>query len=498
MAFLLHGTAIGHCHKNVVHDILARGLHAIHPMKKGNQKNVRMIIFGLIGAMAIFAPLAWSAEGGGNQGHGGIGKTFLWIAVILTAAGIAKLVERKGQPAVLGEILAGIIIGNLALVGIHAFEPMKSDAALKFLAEFGVGILLFQIGLESTVGNMRKVGTAAFAVAIAGVVTPFILGYFGSLWLIEGIGTNVALLIGATLTATSVGITARVLKDLGKLQTRESQIILGAAVIDDVLGLIILAIISAIVTTGSVGFAAIAVIVFKSVAFLGGALVLGQLAAPRLSDMFSAIHTGHAMKLLTALVFFLVFAFFAELVGLAPIVGAFAGGLVLERVHFRGFRDPELVEDVEHLNKTLERNLKPGMQSHIGKVAEKLRLAKDRHIEELVETVGYIFAPIFFVVTGMSVDLSALANLPILGIALLLTAVAIAGKLVCGLVSGKGTDRWVVGFGMAPRGEVGLIFANIGLALSVITGSVFTAIVIVVMLTTLITPPILALLLQRK
>ena len=136
--------------------------------------------------------------------------------------------------------------------------------------------------------------------------------------------------------------------------------------------------------------------------------------------------------------------------------------------------------------------------SRLGDMTQKLQHVKDRHIEELVETVGYIFTPIFFVVTGMSVDLSTLANLPILGIALLLTVVAIAGKLVCGLVSGKGTDRWVVGFGMAPRGEVGLIFANIGLALGVVTGGIFSAIIIVVMLTTLLTPPILAMLLQRK
>lgn len=446
-------------------------------------------------------PISVFAAESSGTGHGGIGKTFLWIAIILVVAGIAKMVERKGQPAVLGEILAGVVLGNLALIGIHVFEPMKSDAALKFLAEFGVGILLFQIGLESTVGKMRKVGAVAFVVAIVGVVTPFILGYFGSRWLIDGISTHAALFIGATLTATSVGITARVLKDLGKLQTRESQIILGAAVIDDILGLIILAVIGAIVTTGSVGLTAVSVIVLKSMAFLGGAIIIGQLAAPRLSYMFSRIHTGHAMKLITALVFFLVFAFFAEFMGLAPIVGAFAGGLVLEAVHFRGFRDPDLVTDMEELREILERNLDQSASALIQSefdVVGKLAHAKDRHIEELVESLSFMFTPIFFVMTGMSVNLAALGNTSILGVALMLTLVAMLGKLVCGLVSGKGTDRWVVGFGMAPRGEVGLIFANIGLALGVVTSSVFSVVVIVVMLTTLATPPILATLLQRQ
>ncbi|MDP3963994.1 MAG: cation:proton antiporter [bacterium] len=469
----------------------------------GTKRSLRA---GLLAALTLFAPIvsfaAEEASSAAAGGHHGVGQTFFWIAIILTVAGIAKMIERKGQPAVLGEILVGVVLGNLALLGIHWFEPMKTDAALKFLAELGVGILLFQIGLESTVGKMRKVGKTAFIVAIAGVVVPFALGYFGSLWLIEGISSYAAIFIGATLTATSVGITARVLKDLGKLQTKESQVILGAAVIDDVLGLIILAVVSALVTTGSVSAGAVSWIIVKAVLFLGGALWAGQLAAPHLSRTFSTIHTGHAMKLITAVVFFLVFAFLAEVVGLAPIVGAFAGGLVLESVHFKGFKDPDLVTDAEEFHETLEKNLDPDLHSTVHETynsfSEKLTHARDRHVEELVETLGFIFTPIFFVMTGMSVDLATLGNLPILGIALMLTAVAFVGKLVCGLVAEKGMDRWIVGFGMAPRGEVGLIFANIGLALGVVTTSLFSAVVIVVMLTTLMTPPILAMLLRRQ
>lgn len=443
----------------------------------------------------------FAIEQGNTAGHSSIGMTFLWIAVILIVAGISKIIEHKGQPAVLGEILAGVVLGNLTLLGIHIFEPMKSDAALKFLAEFGVGVLLFQIGLESTVGKMRKVGIVASTVAVVGVIAPFILGYFGSMWLINDISIYAALFIGATLTATSVGITARVFKDLGKLQTRESQIILGAAVIDDILGLIILAVIIAVVTTGTIGFVSIGIIILKATVFLGGAVIVGQFLAPRLSSIFSRIHTGHAMKLLTALVFFLVFAFLAEFMGLAPIIGAFAGGLVLEAVHFRGFRDPDLITDTEELHELLERNLDQSISARIRaefNVATKLARAKDRHIEELVEPLSFVFTPIFFVMTGMSVSLTALSDVSILGIALILTFIAIAGKLASGLATGKGANRWIVGFGMTPRGEVGLIFANVGLVLGVLTNSIFSAVVIVVILTTFMAPPMLAMLLRRQ
>lgn len=433
-----------------------------------------------------------------SGGHG-VGKTFLYIAIILAVAAIARLIEKKRQPAVLGELLAGIVLGNLVLFGINAIEPMKHDALISFLAQLGVGILLFQIGLESSVAKLRMVGSRAFIVATVGVVTPFILGYYGSLLLIHDITPAAAIFIGATLTATSVGITARVLRDLRKHQTKEAQIILGAAVIDDVMGLVILAVMPAIVTTGSVSIGTIITTSLTALGFLGGAIIIGMFAAPILSRFFVAIHTGHAMKLITALLFFFVFAYAAEVVGLAPIVGAFAAGLILEAVHFRGFRDPDLVENVQQLHETLEEALDPSMRKRINArfgLFDKIQHARDRHVEELVEPLSYVFTPIFFVTTGMFVDLSVLADTSILGIAIALSLIAITGKLVCGFVAGKDINRWVVGVGMVPRGEVGLIFANVGLALGVIGSEIFSTIVIVVMITTLATPPILAVLLR--
>lgn len=425
-------------------------------------------------------------------GHSSFALTFLWIAVILVAAKLSSLVERFGQPSVLGELVIGVVLGNLALVGIHLLEPIKTDGIITFLAELGVVLLLFQIGLESNIAKMRRVGARALFVAIVGVVVPFVLGtYLVGPWIIPGLTSHAYLFIGATLTATSVGITARVFRDLGKLQTSESQIVLGAAVIDDVLGLIILAVVSAIVTVGSVSIGAISWIVAKAILFLVGAIVVGILAAPRLGRAFSAINTGVDMKFTLALVFGLVFAYLASVIGLAPIVGAFAAGLVLDAVHFRFFREPSVVSDI----RAAVGDADPQVRDRVHVTLEH---HAQRHIEDLIEPLSYLFVPIFFVVTGMNVRLDSLFNGPILLVALGITVVAFVGKILAGLVAGRGQHKWLVGWGMVPRGEVGLIFATIGRSLDVVTDDVFSVIVIMIILSTLIPPPVLAMLLKRR
>jgi Kef-type K+ transport system membrane component KefB len=421
---------------------------------------IALINIALIcGLLAAAAQLAISD--GGGDGHSSASVTFLWIAIVLLAAKFSSLIERFGQPAVLGELLAGVAIGNLGLLGLHMFEPIAHDPIITFLAELGVVILLFQIGLESNIKKLGAVGGRALLVATVGVVVPFILGtYIVGPWLMPGLGANAYLFLGAALTATSVGITARVFSDLKKLHLPEAQIVLGAAVIDDVMGLIILAVVSAIATVGAISAGAIGVITGKAIFFLVGSIVIGHIIAPRLGQLFSRIHGGAGMKLTLAISFGLIFAWLAGAIGLAPIVGAFAAGLVLDPVHFRFFK-------AEH------------------------------HIEGLIEPIGHFLVPIFFVVTGMGVKLETLFDLPILLVALGITVVAVVGKIVSGLAAGK-VRKSLVGWGMVPRGEVGLIFASIGLSLGVVTDDIYSIIVIMVILTTLITPVILTHLLKRS
>ena len=417
--------------------------------------------------------------------------TFLWIAILLLLAKLSSLVEKFRQPAVIGELLMGVLIGNLVLIGFNLLDPIKSNATISFLAELGVIILLFQIGLESDTRTLRKVGLRALLVAIVGVAAPFALGTLvvGPL-LFPQAGFNAHLFLGATLTATSVGVTARVFKDLGTLQMRESQIVLGAAVIDDVIGLIILAVVSAVVTTGEVGLGAIAWITAKAFLFLTGALLAGQFAAPRISRAFARINTSISMKFSLAISFCLVFAYLAHVFGLAPLIGAFAAGLILDELTFKNYDSLEIIPDIE-------RALQDAPPASQIKIRQVLDDHADQHLETLLGPVGHLFIPLFFIYTGMQVDLSTLFDWQALQIALVVTLLAFVGKLLSGLVAGP-VNRWIVGWGMAPRGEVGLIFAVVGKQIGVIDAQIFSIMVIMVMLTTLITPLVLSHLIRRQ
>lgn len=447
-----------------------------------------------VGALALFSLLfagqAFASSGAEAGGHG-YTEALLWIGVIILIAKFFSLVEWMGQPSVLGELLAGVVIGNLTLLGIYFFEPIKTNSFLPFLAELGVIILLFQVGLESNISEMKRVGGRALGVAVIGVVVPFVLGaYLLGPMIMPGLSSQAYLFLGATLTATSVGITARVFRDLNKLHLPEAKIVLGAAVLDDVMGLIILAVVSAIVAYGTVGLGMIGGISLKAIGFLVGAIAVGQLLAPWLGRVLSSIHSGIGMKLTLALSFAFLFSFAAGQIGLAPIIGAFAAGLVLDPVHFTRFKKPKVAEDVlAHANGHTDKE-----------VGERLvRLAEshsERHVEDLVEPIGYFLVPIFFVMTGLSVKLETLFDWQVLGIALAITFIAFIGKLAAGLAAGP-VNKLLVGFGMVPRGEVGLIFATIGKSLGVVDDTLYSVVVIVVILSTLLTPPILTSLLKK-
>jgi Kef-type K+ transport system membrane component KefB len=400
------------------------------------------------------------------------------VAVMLVVAKVGgEIFERLKQPAVLGELVGGILIGNLVIFGFTRAETLKTHGTIAALAELGVIILLFEVGLESDLKEMMEVGWSSLLVAVVGVVTPFFLGWLVSAYFIPDEPQLVHIFIGATLCATSVGITARVFKDLGKLATREARIILGAAVIDDVLGLLILAIVAgairAAATGGVLSVFDVGLIAVKSVLFLIGAIVIGHFLMPRVLRGAGRFET-RGVLLTLALAFCLILAWAAAKVELAPIVGAFAAGLILDEVHYRptGGR-------------------------------------KERDLNDLLQPVSTVLVPIFFVLMGLKVDLRLFARPDILGFAVMLTIAAIVGKQVCGLaVLERGINRLAVGLGMIPRGEVGLIFAGIGATLMlpsnagvsepVISSATFGAVVIMVIITTLVTPLSLKWSLGRK
>ena len=363
--------------------------------------------------------------------------------VLLILAGaklLGELAERLGQPAVLGELAAGIVLG----MGLFPFFR-ANDRALALMSEAGVIMLLFETGLHSDRGRLLKAGPTAAAVALAGVAAPFLLGW--GLMLALGRPGLEAVFVGAALTATSVGITARVLYDLGKLELPEAQIVLGAAVLDDVVGLIILSAVQGAALAGALQWAEILKATAMSAAFLAAALLLGPYAARALVKLARGMRVRGALGAL-AVGFALALALAAHALGTAMLVGAFTAGLLLART-----------EEKE---------------------------AIDRSVRPIVD----LLTPVFFVMVGARVDLTLSRDM--LGLTALLILAAVAGKLVSGLAArGRGLNRLAIGAGMIPRGEVGLIFAQMGLAAGIIEPSMYGALVTTVIATTFVAPPLL-------
>lgn len=376
------------------------------------------------------------------------------IAIFVAAKVFGELAERVGQPAVLGEIIGGIIIG---VSGLHLVDP--HDPTIHLLAELGVILLLFLIGLQTDLSKLISVGGSAISVALVGVALPFAGGL--ALGRFLGLSFMVAVFLGAVLTATSVGITARVLSDLGHLQDDESQIILGAAVVDDVIGLVLLTIVSRLAAGGELSALILGRIILVAFGFVFLAIAVGSMLAPYLIRMIERINMARGL-FFASVVFSFVLAYLAARVGSAVIIGAFAAGLALARTDKR---------DV---------------------------------IEREVHDVAQFFVPIFFVVVGAAIDLTTLnpfvaESRRFLLIGLGLTVVGVLGKIAAGFAARKkGLRRIVIGVGMIPRGEVGLIFAQIGLTTTLLSSGLYSAVALMVMLTTLITPGLLRGLLVKK
>lgn len=463
----------------------------------------------LTGLLFVWQPVA-RAAGAGEHGDP---VAPILIALVLISSGAAlggRLMRTIGQPAVLGELLVGMVVANVAYyfrepvitvlregptmanVVTTALEnslslpeaarqvlppgehtdllvqtlggPMGAMAVnifdfIDLLSRIAVIVLLFLVGLETSVHEMRKVGLTAGLVAFVGVVCPFLLGLVSMWILMPEAPVQKDIFIGAILTATSVGITARVFRDLQQAHRTEAKIILGAAVIDDVLGLMILAVVSALVVSGSVSLGVLGGITLKAVLFLVGSIGLGMWVTPKLVKRVARLDIEN-VKLLFGLGLAFVFSWLANLMGLATIVGAFAAGLVLEEFFL-----------------------------------EKL---KGHSLRDALSSLETLIVPVFFVLMGMQVKLETFADAKVVLMAAVLTAAAIIGKLVAGLACSAKLDRLSVGIGMMPRGEVGLIFASIGKGLGVVNDAVFSAVVIMVMVTTLLTPPLLKITLARS
>jgi Kef-type K+ transport system membrane component KefB len=431
--------------------------------------------------MPLLAEVETSIES--TSGSYILGAVLLSLVVVYFASKLGgEICTRIDLPPVLGELVGGVIVGVSALnllvfpgAGedgsgsmIMAFLQMTGhltpeavsyvfhaqSEVISILAEIGVVILLFEIGLESDLKELLRVGIQSTVVAIVGVVVPFALGTAG-LMLIFGVPAVPAIFAGAALTATSIGITAKVLSELGKLASSEGQIIIGAAVMDDVLGIIVLAVVASLARDGEVQIANVLYLIVSAAVFLVGSIWLGRLLAPFFVTLVNEMKT-RGQLLLTSLTFVFILSYVAAAVNLESILGAFAAGLILAETE------------------------------------------KQNELEEQVIPIADMLVPIFFVVVGARTDVSVLnpfvaENREGLIIAAFLVVVAILGKVVTGFsVFGKpGINRLAIGVGMVPRGEVGLVFASVGAASGVLSNSLNAAIIVMVILTTFVAPPLL-------
>ncbi len=390
----------------------------------------------------------------------------LWVAA--KAGGEVAL--RLKLPAVAGELAVGVLLAALAK-GLPGFPDLAASAETTVLANLGVILLMFMVGLESTVPQMVQVGLPAFRVALVGVLAPMAAGLAGA-WLLLPRATpfTVDLFIGACLCATSIGISAQVLREQGAADTREGRVIVGAAVIDDILGLLVLVAVSGTVAVagqgGSLPWGSLGRTLGLALGFLALALTLGRWVTPRLFRLASRLRSEELLLPL-GLAFAFALAWLGNRAGLATIVGAYAAGLILEPAHVR------LLEDREQ-----------------------------HSLEELVHPLVATLAPLFFVLTGAKVDPSALFSPSTLLLATVLAILGLAGKFVAGYSAGGGLRAAVVGWGMVPRGEVGLIFVAVGSTLRVggqplLTPEVQAGVVGAILLTTILGPIGLSWVLRR-
>lgn len=427
-----------------------------------NLKKKRVVIKTLLLYLFISSNILYANTTTANHtavNHGVIYSTWLILAIMLFSALVAgEIATRINQPPVLLEMLAGVILGNLSFFNINLFSNIENSQEIMFCSELGLIFLLFGIGLESTLKEMKSVLIQSGVLAIFGVLLPFLFGFGVSILILPNSPFGVHLFSGATLCATSVGVSARVFKDAGFAESLEAKMVLAASVIDDILGLIILSVVLSFATLGFVPpINTSAQIILVPLIFLVLSLLFGVFIAPKIYESASKLQTKGILSGITVVLCFLLVSL-SVISHLAGIVGAFTAGLILDDIKVKPFGENAMVR-----------------------------------LEEFVKPFISIFTPIFFIRTGMQVNLSELTyNAVFLGMALML--VGILGKILAGFsVRKKSIDSLTIGLGMVPRGEVGLIFASAGASvfvnnIPIISKEIYISLILAVFGTTLVTP----------
>lgn len=419
---------------------------------------------------------------------------YLWLVIFIFLSRGLSVVKKIGLPLVVGEIMAGVIMGDMHLVGIGLFNDTSNNVIIQFLAEIGSIFLMFEIGIASKFSDLKKNMRIGLKLAIIGSILTFGGGFLISKYLIPNSSLRLNLLLGIICAATATGISAKTFKDMGILRTREVKIVLVASILDELISVFCFAIISSILLETVHSITHISVSILQVCSFFVFAVIFGQLITPLITHWSTKIHAGLNMKVGVLLIICFLFSWIAYILGLAFVVGAFVAGLILDQVYFKSFSRSNFFNQLRHLSsKIQDRDLRNQLNNVI-------LTQEDKNLEEMLKPLSHFFVPVFFIYIGLQLNMENLLQKDTLIATFTILAISFIGRIISGyLINDNGVklNRLVLGLGMTPIGEAGLIFAVFGKSLGIVNNTVMSAVVSTLVIASIVTPIFIKLSIKR-
>ncbi len=417
---------------------------------------------------------------------------YLWLALSIFMSRSLAIVKKIGLPLVTSEIFAGIILGNLHYVGISTFSGMEHNEIIQFLAQIGAMILMFEIGLETQLEDITsKLGTGT-KIALYGTILTFAGGYLASQYLYPSSGNSSYILIGLICAATATGISGKVFKELKVLDSIEVKTVLSASLIDEVISILCFAILSGLMVTGIFSVHELVISSVKTALFFLISIGIGSRITPLITKLSIKIHSGINMKIGILFMICTFYTWLASQLGLAPVIGAFIAGIIIKPQDFQNFSQAKFLRDFKQIAQhTNDENAR----LQIIKTVNTYQL---KSLDELVKPLSNIFVPIFFTYIGLILNLPDLLNIKIFSLAILLIIVSLLGRIIGGLSNSKNLNILVIGLGMTPIGEAGLIFAITGQQLGILSNDILSAVIVALVIITILVPILLKYAIKNK
>lgn len=409
----------------------------------------------------------------------------LWLAVILFYGKISGAIERIGMPSVLGELIMGAILGNIALVGIHFLDPVKTDPTINFLMLLGTIILFFQAGLAINLSSLGSFFWKALGLAILGLIFSICAFYYALPLFVKDLSPMVILYMALTLSPTGAGVTARIFQDLGKLKSKSSQLIISSGALDNIICFIMQAILVAFIYDKTIHYEQTGLFIVKVLGLILAIILLGRFILPFTVKFLAGIYSERSLEFAFAFGMGLFAAYFAQSIGISPVIGALLVGIVIAPDYFALFKDSAVLTQIENMI-----SAKKLFWAKAEKSANPLKQIQAQDFENMFTTPAFLLVSVFFVVTGMKLDLKMFIEPQYIMAAIFFTVIAFATKMLGSLIVERRV-RSITGIGMSPRGVTTLVFAGMGQSAGILTPDLVSLIVMIVMMTTFIAPIII-------